>query len=189
MDTVRSQDPQCFMSNMLQAVSILYKFRLPMVLVFNKIDVVRHETQAEWMTDFEKFHAALDENPTFASDLSRSMSLVLDEFYKHLRVAGVSAMTGEGMEGLFEQIERSRKEYLAEYLPELNAKKEENRVREETRRAEALEKLRRDAEDGGGGGGGGRGETVVMDMKRDVKREGSGGEEGEEGGEEDDEDA
>jgi hypothetical protein len=30
---------------------------------------------------------------------------------------------------------------------------------------------------------------VVMDMKRDVKREGSGGEEGEEGGEEDDEDA
>ena len=55
---------------------------------------------------FEKFHEAVDENPTFASDLSRSLSLVLDAFYKGLRVAGVSAMTGEGMEELFEVISR-----------------------------------------------------------------------------------
>jgi hypothetical protein len=52
----------------------------------------------EWMEDFDKFHAVIDECPSFASDLSRSLSLVLDEFYKNIRSCGVSAMTGEGME-------------------------------------------------------------------------------------------
>ena len=129
VDTPRAQNPQGFMSNMLQAVSILYKTRLPLIVVFNKIDVVRHEEMMGWMEDFEKFHEAVDENPTFASDLSRSLSLVLDAFYKGLRVAGVSAMTGEGMEELFEVISRSRKEYVDEYLPELVAKRTELEAR------------------------------------------------------------
>ena len=107
VDTPRALNPQSFMSNMLQAVSILYKTRLPLVVVFNKIDVARHETMTRWMGDFETFHAAVDENPTFASDLSRSLSLVLDAFYQGLRVAGVSAMTGEGVEELFDVIARA----------------------------------------------------------------------------------
>ncbi len=36
-----------------QAVSILYKTKLPMVLVFNKTDVTRHAFALEWMADFE----------------------------------------------------------------------------------------------------------------------------------------
>ena len=64
VDTPRAQNPQGFMSNMLQAVSILYKTRLPLIVVFNKIDVVRHEEMMGWMEDFEKFHEAVDENPT-----------------------------------------------------------------------------------------------------------------------------
>lgn len=36
VDTPRCADPQTFMSNMLQAVSILYKTKLPMVLVSDK---------------------------------------------------------------------------------------------------------------------------------------------------------
>ena len=142
------------MSNMLQAVSILYKTRLPLIVVFNKIDVVRHEEMMGWMEDFEKFHEAVDENPTFASDLSRSLSLVLDAFYKGLRVAGVSAMTGEGMEELFEVISRSRKEYVDEYLPELVAKRTELEARDAKKREENLERLRRDVREGGSGGEG-----------------------------------
>ena len=61
VDTPRAQNPQGFMSNMLQAVSILYKTRLPLIVVFNKIDVVRHEEMMGWMEDFEKFHEAVDE--------------------------------------------------------------------------------------------------------------------------------
>ena len=154
VDTPRAQNPQGFMSNMLQAVSILYKTRLPLIVVFNKIDVVRHEEMMGWMEDFEKFHEAVDENPTFASDLSRSLSLVLDAFYKGLRVAGVSAMTGEGMEELFEVISRSRKEYVDEYLPELVAKRTELEARDAKKREENLERLRRDVREGGSGGRG-----------------------------------
>ena len=82
------------------------------------------------------------------------MSLVLDAFYKGLRVAGVSAMTGEGMEELFEVISRSRKEYVDEYLPELVAKRTELEARDAKKREENLERLRRDVREGGSGGRG-----------------------------------
>lgn len=39
-----------------QACSILYKTRLPVLLVFNKVDVARHEFALDWMADFENFH-------------------------------------------------------------------------------------------------------------------------------------
>lgn len=70
-----------------KAVSILYKMQLPMVLVFNKCDVTRHAFAAEWMRDFEAFHAALEESGGYSTDLSRSLSLVLDEFYANVRPA------------------------------------------------------------------------------------------------------
>ena len=39
----------------LQACSILYKTRLPVLLVFNKVDVTPHDFALEWMGDFEVF--------------------------------------------------------------------------------------------------------------------------------------
>ncbi len=38
IDTVRSVSPVTFMSNMLYACSILYKLRLPFIIVMNKVD-------------------------------------------------------------------------------------------------------------------------------------------------------
>lgn len=87
MDTPRALNPQTFMSNMLQAVSILYKMQLPMLVVFNKTDVTKHDFALEWMSDFDTFHAALEGAGGYASDLSRSLSLVLDEFYTNVRCA------------------------------------------------------------------------------------------------------
>jgi putative protein kinase ArgK-like GTPase of G3E family len=110
------------------------------------------------MDDFEKFHEVVDADGSFASDLSRSMSLVLDEFYKHLKRAGVSAMSGEGMEELFDQVGRCRKEYLNEYWPELRKRKEALKAEDEKRRAEALERMRKDLKAGG--------ERVVLDMEK-----------------------
>ena len=66
--------------------------------VFNKVDVVRHEFALEWMADFETYSAALEQDASYAATLSRSLSLVLDEFYQGIRHAGVSALTGEGMD-------------------------------------------------------------------------------------------
>lgn len=75
--------------------SILYKTKLPFILVFNKTDVQPHDFALEWMQDFEEFQAALashngtrdaEGEPTYMNSLMNSMSLVLDEFYKHLKV-------------------------------------------------------------------------------------------------------
>ena len=117
--------------------SILYKTKLPFILVFNKTDVQPHEFALEWMHDFEAFQEALathrgttdDEGePTYMNSLMNSMSLVLDEFYKHLTVrrrpvlfvavfsispqaVGVSSMTGAGIKEFFDAVEASRTEY------------------------------------------------------------------------------
>ena len=75
--------------------SILYKTKLPFILVFNKTDVQPHDFALEWMNDFEEFQAALashsgtrdsEGEPTYMNSLMNSMSLVLDEFYKNLKV-------------------------------------------------------------------------------------------------------
>ena len=55
VDTPRCISPVTFMSNMLYACSILYKSRLPFVLVFNKTDIVSHDFATQWMTDSEAF--------------------------------------------------------------------------------------------------------------------------------------
>ncbi|KAI0925389.1 hypothetical protein AcV7_005646 [Taiwanofungus camphoratus] len=128
IDTPRTAAPATFMSNMLYACSILYKTKLPFILVFNKTDVQPHDFAVEWMHDFEAFQEALashrgttDEEgePTYMNSLMNSMSLVLDEFYKHLTAVGVSSMTGAGIKEFFEAVEASRTEYATEYLPEL----------------------------------------------------------------------
>ena len=60
----------------MQACSIMFKSRLPLLLVFNKSDVAGSELCREWMADFQKFHAALDSDSTYAATLSRSLSMV-----------------------------------------------------------------------------------------------------------------
>ncbi|KAG1697969.1 GPN-loop GTPase 1 [Phytophthora capsici] len=121
VDTPRTASPNTFMSNMLYACSILYKLKLPFVVVFNKIDVMRHDFATEWMTDFEAFQTALDEvqDDSYMGSLSRSLSLVLEEFYNNLTSVGVSAATGEGMPEFFAAIDKAAKQFEDEYLPDL----------------------------------------------------------------------
>lgn len=151
IDTPRTASTSTFMSNMLYACSILYKTKLPMILVFNKTDIKDADFAREWMTDFEAFQDALrrDEDAVitggaegsgghggsgYMGSLLNSMSLMLEEFYSHLSVVAVSSRLGTGVEDFFEAVAEKKEEFMRDYLPELQRRREE--------REEAKKKLR-----------------------------------------------
>ncbi|PWN90375.1 hypothetical protein FA10DRAFT_293993 [Acaromyces ingoldii] len=174
IDTPRSMAPATFMSNMLYAcrdpaerdeVSIMYKTKLPFVVVFNKIDLQPHELLLEWMNDFETFQAALQggdatdsvagkhgrrktgadgEEGSYMNSLMNSMALVLDEFYRNLRTLGVSSSTGEGIDAFHEAVASARQEFLEEYKPDLERMQKERVEKREKDKKTQLDKLMKD---------------------------------------------
>ncbi|PBP18672.1 hypothetical protein BUE80_DR010525 [Diplocarpon rosae] len=161
IDTPRTASTSTFMSNMLYACSILYKTKLPMILVFNKTDVKNAEFAKEWMTDFEAFQAALkDEEQSgsfgglegggigggsgYMGSLLNSMSLMLEEFYSHLSVVGVSAMTGAGIDEFFEAVGDKAKEFERDYKPELERRRKLREAEKKEARERELGKLMKD---------------------------------------------
>lgn len=145
IDTPRCKSPATFMSNMLYACSIMYKTKLPFILVFNKIDVEDHGFAIDWMTDFESFQEAVSQDESYMASMVQSMGLVLEEFYNNLRVAGVSAFTGEGMDEFFVAVEAATKEYETDYKPAfeaaIKARQDENSKGKEGDLARVLEDL------------------------------------------------
>ena len=141
IDTVRcASSPNTFMSNMLYACSMYYRARIPLVICFNKTDVVSHEFAMEWMRDFEAFQEALDnareansssESTGFYDSLTRSLSLVLDEFYQQFEknACGVSAVTGDGVDDFWKAIQHAAKVDFGDYLEDVKQRIQEQEAK------------------------------------------------------------
>jgi len=150
VDTPRAAAPVTFMSNMLYACSIMYKLKLPFILVFNKTDITPCAFAQDWMTDSEKFAEAVQTEKAYAGSLSQSMSLVLEEFYKAITSVGVSAVTGDGMDDLFAAIGKGADEYSAVYRPNLEALAAKKNEREAKAQRKKLDRLRKQMAASGG---------------------------------------
>src|SRR5699024_8529550 len=129
IDTVRSHNPTTFMSNMLYACSIVYKYKLPMIVALNKSDVIDPKFAIEWMQNSEIFEAAINKDPTYMACLNQSLTSALDIFYQDLPVVPISAKTGEGFDGLIAAIHTAANDYEENYRPEIERINRESQLR------------------------------------------------------------
>ena len=175
MDSPRcASPPTALVANLLQAASILYRTRLPLLLAFNKADVGGADAVASWVGDWEKLDEALSKEKAYAASLARSLSLVLDEFTNALPHVSVSAATGQGMAELVENLEECRERYYEDYKPGVDAARRARDAAREgaeaERQAAELERLSLD---------GGIGVEGVAGLERAVRAvnggDGSGG--------------
>jgi len=116
IDIPRCNNPNTFSSNMLYALSIMYKMKLPLLIAFNKVDVTKDNKVIEWMQDFQSLQDALRKKDDYISTFSSSLSLLLAEFYKTIKYVSVSSKTGEGFDELISKCEEIRKKYHEEVL-------------------------------------------------------------------------
>ncbi|KAI5189491.1 GPN-loop GTPase [Nematocida minor] len=105
VDGEKAQSPQCFISNMLFATSIHYRFNEQLLVVVNKSDMEGSEKIEEWASSFETFAADLPEEE-MSTPLTRSIALWMEEFYSNFSLLHVSAATGMGKRALIEEVDR-----------------------------------------------------------------------------------
>ncbi|KAL7575776.1 hypothetical protein ACA910_003106 [Epithemia clementina (nom. ined.)] len=149
VDTARcAASPNTFMSNMLYACSMLFRTRLPLVICFNKTDVVSHDFCIDWMRDYESFQQALDDHSAsagFYGSLTRSLSLVLDEFYSNFANAvGVSAVTGDGLNEFWETVQKAASQDFPDYIEDLKLRIEEQSAKRKAVARSQVQRLQRD---------------------------------------------
>lgn len=154
VDTPRNQSPSTFMSNMLYACSILYKTKLPMILVFNKNDVVKADFAIDWMKDFEVFQDAILKDKElqgetgmgsgYMGSLINSMSLMLEEFYSQLDCVQVSSATGAGFDEFMKAVKSKGEEYNQYYKKEREAALKRKEEEEEQMKKQSINKLMKD---------------------------------------------
>jgi GTPase SAR1 family protein len=77
VDIPRCSNPNTFASNMLYALSIMYKMKLPLLIVFNKKDIVSETQCFEWISDYDAFQVKY-------SNLRKLLTMILTTFHLFL---------------------------------------------------------------------------------------------------------
>ena len=116
IDMPRCSNPNTFSSNMLYALSIMYKMKLPLLIAFNKVDIAKDSKVIEWMNDYDSLQKKKKKKDDYMSTFSSSLSLLLVEFYKTIKYVKVSSKTGEGFDELIKKCVEIRDKYQDEVL-------------------------------------------------------------------------
>jgi hypothetical protein len=66
---------------------------------------------------------------------------MLEEFYAHLNVVGVSSMTGQGIDEFFEAVQQKAEEFKRDYQPELERRRNEREENKRKAREREVEKM------------------------------------------------
>lgn len=133
-DSVRCQNPNTFMSNMLFCCSVLFRLKLPVCVLFNKSDCVRKEERrlGKWLCDYDLFLEDLKEfKGSYLASLSRSLCFALDDFYRELRFFFVSSLSGEGLGEFCAVLDCMRKEYFECYYQDLKRSFEKLKIKKD----------------------------------------------------------
>ena len=148
------------------------------------------------MTDFEAFQTALRKGEDdelrqgggggsgYMGNLLNSMSLMLEEFYKHLSLVGVSAMAGTGIDDFLAAVQEKVVEYESEYRPELEKMRKKREEEKVAKQQKELDKLMKDMQvdqavqpsAGSSGSGTSKLEPVQVDVLSDFDSDEEGGE-------------
>jgi GPN-loop GTPase len=99
------------------------------------------------MKDFDSFEDSLTSDKSYLSTLSRSMSLVLQEFYENLNCCGVSAITGSGFDSLLKSIDKGVEEYCEVFLPEIKQRIQLNDAQRKMIEAKNLASFQKDKDE------------------------------------------
>ncbi|KAL0266034.1 UNVERIFIED_CONTAM: hypothetical protein PYX00_011751 [Menopon gallinae] len=103
IDSLASQESGVFMSNMIYAASLMARFQVETVAVFNKNDISGCEKIVEWIRDYQVFQESLSED-IMANCTYRSMALHFEEFYRSIKTVSVSALSGAGKSEFFRAV-------------------------------------------------------------------------------------
>lgn len=119
VDIARAIYPLTFVSNILYSCSVLYKSRLPLMMILNKVDITSADFLREWLNDSDTFDNALEKEDFFAGSFARSLASTLENFYQKFFFLIVSSLTGIGIFQMLNVLKKTYLEFLISYQSEL----------------------------------------------------------------------
>ena len=119
VDLARATHPLTFVSNILYSCSVLYKSRLPLMMIINKVDITSADFIREWLNDSDTFDKALEKEEIFAGSFARSLASTLEYFYQKIVCVIISSLTGFGIFQLLNILKKTYLEFLISYQSEL----------------------------------------------------------------------
>nr|UXY86989.1 ATP/GTP-bp [Cryptomonas paramecium] len=119
IDIIRISSPLVFVGNILYSCSILYKSRLPVVMLVNKNDIISGDFIKEWMNDSDAFDKVLEREKTFINSFASSLSLTLENFYNKIPFLKISSLNGIGVYQMLNVLKKIQLEFSTFYQNQL----------------------------------------------------------------------